>query len=98
MRLEHPSPDVFCFDFRRAPAHSAPMKPLLFSRRKFVGLLPAWVCASALLRNHRLAAATSAPRVGCQANGFPIKPGDFPALLAALKKMKELGYTGFECN
>jgi sugar phosphate isomerase/epimerase len=37
-------------------------------------------------------------RVGCQANGFPIKQGDFPGLLAALRRMKELGYTGFECN
>jgi inosose dehydratase len=38
------------------------------------------------------------PRVGCQANGFDLKPGDFPALLRALGSMKELGYTGFECN
>jgi len=37
-------------------------------------------------------------RVGCQANGFPLKPGDFPALLKALESMKSLGYTGFECN
>lgn len=37
-------------------------------------------------------------RVGCQANGFPLKPGDFPALLKALESMKTLGYTGFECN
>lgn len=37
-------------------------------------------------------------RVGCQANGFPIKQGDFPGLLAALRRMKELGYVGFECN
>jgi inosose dehydratase len=39
-----------------------------------------------------------APRVGCQANGFDLKQGDFPALLRALGSMKELGYTGFECN
>lgn len=45
-----------------------------------------------------LAAAPARPRVGCQANGFPLKPNDFPALLAALIKMKELGYVGFECN
>jgi sugar phosphate isomerase/epimerase len=37
-------------------------------------------------------------RVGCQANGFPLKAGDFPALLKALESMKGLGYTGFECN
>jgi len=37
-------------------------------------------------------------RVGCQANGFPLKPGDFPALLKALETMRELHYAGFECN
>ena len=37
-------------------------------------------------------------RVGCQANGFPLKPGDFPGLLKAIESMKSLGYTGFECN
>ena len=38
------------------------------------------------------------PKAGCQANGFPLKPGDFAGLLAALEKMRVLGYTGFECN
>src|SRR5262249_43386830 len=37
-------------------------------------------------------------RVGCQTNGFPLKQGDFPALIAALESLKRLGYTGFECN
>lgn len=37
-------------------------------------------------------------RVGCQANGFPMKPNDFPGLLKVLESMKSLGYTGFECN
>jgi sugar phosphate isomerase/epimerase len=37
-------------------------------------------------------------RVGCQANGFVLKAGDFPGLLKALESMKSLGYTGFECN
>lgn len=37
-------------------------------------------------------------QVGCQANGFPLKAGDFPALLKAVESMKRLGYTGFECN
>jgi inosose dehydratase len=40
----------------------------------------------------------SAPRVGCQTNGYPLKAGDFPALLRALDNMKSLGYAGFECN
>lgn len=69
------------------------------SRRQFVGGLPLWLTAFATLPGSRLfAAASSRPRVGCQANGFPLKPGDFPGLLAALRKMKQLGYDGFECN
>ncbi len=52
-----------------------------------------------LAASSALAFAKSGPlRVGCQANGFPLKPGDFPALLKALHSMKGLGYTGFECN
>ena len=69
------------------------MNPTL-SRREFLGT----VSALPLVGSRALAAASARPRVGCQANGFPIKPGDFPALLGALRKMKELGYTGFECN
>ena len=37
-------------------------------------------------------------RVGCQANSFRIKPGDFPGLIQSLATMKSLGYVGFECN
>jgi sugar phosphate isomerase/epimerase len=44
------------------------------------------------------AAKNGSIRVGCQANGFPLKPNDFPGLLKALESMKGLGYTGFECN
>jgi sugar phosphate isomerase/epimerase len=36
--------------------------------------------------------------VGCQANGFVLKAGDFPGLLEAVRQMKVLGYAGFECN
>lgn len=43
-------------------------------------------------------AKSGAIRVGCQANGFPYKQGDFPGLLKALDEMKRLGYVGFECN
>ena len=62
-----------------------------FSRRQFVGSIAILGCRPVL-------AFDSGVRVGCQANGFPLKPGDFPALLAALRTMKELGYVGFECN
>jgi sugar phosphate isomerase/epimerase len=37
-------------------------------------------------------------RVGCQANGWPLKQGDFAQLLEVLGAMKGLGYAGFECN
>jgi inosose dehydratase len=74
------------------------MNSNLISRRRFVGALPTWLTAVTLLGGSRLTASTPRPRVGCQANGFPLKPNDFPALIAALKKMRELGYVGFECN
>jgi sugar phosphate isomerase/epimerase len=68
------------------------------TRRRFLAHVPAWVSALTLLRAGPLLAAPARPRVGCQANGFPLKPNDFPALIAAAKKMKELEYAGFECN
>lgn len=61
------------------------------SRRGFFG-------TAAILNWRPGLAADSGLRVGCQANGFPLKAGDFPALLQALQTMKEMGYTGFECN
>jgi sugar phosphate isomerase/epimerase len=45
-----------------------------------------------------LAFGKTKPTVGCQANGFVLKPGDFPGLLDAVGKMKALNYAGFECN
>ena len=37
-------------------------------------------------------------RVGCQANGYPLKAGDFSQLLDVLRQMRAIGYQGFECN
>ncbi len=62
--------------------------PFAISRRAFLA------ASSAAL----LSAGRGSIRVGCQANGYPLKPGDFDALIKALESMKELGYTGFECN
>lgn len=62
--------------------------PYLTSRRTFLVSVPAafaWAKSSTI-------------RVGCQANGFPYKQGDYPGLLKALESMKSLGYVGFECN
>src|SRR5581483_1489083 len=83
---------------RLTPNEPGPLMNSL-SRRSFL-----WTAAGGLaglaLGPGRLFGAATAPRirVGCQANGFPLKPGDIPALLAALRQMKELGYEGFECN
>lgn len=74
------------------------MRSPLLSRRQFLVRTPTWISALAVFAHSPLHAASSKPRVGCQANGFPLKAGDFPALLTALKKMRELGYAGFECN
>src|SRR5437588_3037927 len=74
------------------------MRDPLLSRRQFMGALPLAASALALASRGQLFAAAARPRVGCQANGFALKQGDFGTLLDALKKMKELGYTGFECN
>lgn len=64
------------------------------NRRTFLGMMAAAIAA----RGFAAPAAPGKVRVGCQANGFPLKQGDFPGLLAALRRMKELGYAGFECN
>ncbi|HUR58958.1 MAG TPA: sugar phosphate isomerase/epimerase [Opitutaceae bacterium] len=72
------------------------MGPL--TRRDFLGTLSIAIGTLALSRTGQAAPAGSKPRVGCQANGFTLKAGEFPGLLAALVKMKELGYAGFECN
>ena len=51
-----------------------------------------------LIGGAALLTAASPPKVGCQTNGYPLKPGDFPELLRTLDKLKSIGYTGFECN
>ncbi len=61
------------------------------SRRRFLGAVTILSAAPALAKDSGL-------RIGCQANGFPPKQGDYPGLLTVLPQMKELGYTGFECN
>ncbi len=60
------------------------------SRRGFLATLPV---TAALL-----AAKPTAIRVGCQANAWKLKEGDFAQLLGVLGEMKQLGYGGFECN
>jgi sugar phosphate isomerase/epimerase len=42
--------------------------------------------------------AANSLKVGCQTNGYPLKAGDFPALLRTLDTLKSISYTGFECN
>ena len=64
------------------------------SRRAFLSCLPAGAVITALPR----VAAAAAPRLGCQTNAWPLKPGDFPAFLAVLREMKALGFEGFETS
>ena len=61
------------------------------SRRAFIASAP---IAAALLA----APKGNAIRVGCQANAWPLKQGDFGQLLKALEEMRRLDYLGFECN
>jgi sugar phosphate isomerase/epimerase len=69
----------------------------MISRRKFLLSLP--LTAAALPGWLRAADASAArPHVGCQANAWPIEPGDFDGLLQRAADMKRLGYEGFECN
>ena len=74
------------------------MNTLPLSRRRFLGTVPLGLTALLAASRHPLLAAAPRPRVGCQANGFPLKPGDFPGLLDVLRRMKSLDYVGFECN
>lgn len=70
-----------------------------FTRRRFLQLAsPGLLTLAGIPRLAGASTSPSAPRVGCQANGFPLKAGDFAGLLAALGQMKALGYVGFECN
>ena len=62
------------------------------SRRNFL------VTAALATTSHVFLGEGQRIRVGCQANGFPQKAGDFPHLLDIVATMKTLGYTGFECN
>jgi sugar phosphate isomerase/epimerase len=52
----------------------------------------------AALPGARLSLAKEDLRVGCQANAWPLKAGDFEQLLGVLAAMRSLGYKGFECN
>ena len=62
------------------------------NRRTFVG------AAAAASLTWRSLAQAAKPRVGCQANGFVTRTGDFEALLPVLRTITSLGYAGFECN
>jgi sugar phosphate isomerase/epimerase len=44
------------------------------------------------------AATAAAPRIGCQTNAWPLKPGDFPMFLGVLREMTSIGFEGFETS
>ena len=60
------------------------------SRRTFLGSLSLPLLVSG--------AGPAASPVGCQANAWPLKAGDFAGLLDVFRKAKQLGYVGCECN
>src|SRR5579871_5353027 len=64
------------------------------SRRQFLAALP--FLASAASRAAEMP--MTRIRVGAQGNGFPLNPGDWPALLGALRQLKAMDYVGMECN
>jgi sugar phosphate isomerase/epimerase len=66
----------------------------MISRREFLISVPLTAALPTLVR----AATGPANHVGCQANAWQIKPGDFAGLLKTVADMKRLGFEGFECN
>lgn len=68
------------------------MNVIKLDRRTFLGS----VVATAI--SFRLPAQARKPRVGCQANAFVTRNGNFEELLPALTTIASLGYVGFECN
>jgi sugar phosphate isomerase/epimerase len=67
---------------------------MAMSRRDFLSCLPAGAMLTALPRS----AAASGPRIGCQTNAWPLKPGDFTMFLDVLGALKSLGFEGFETS
>lgn len=68
------------------------MNVTTINRRTFIGS----VAATGI--SFQLSAQSRKPRVGCQANAFILRKGNFEGLLPALKTIAALGYVGFECN
>jgi len=64
------------------------------SRRDFLSCIPAGAVLSAL----PLSAAVAGPRIGCQTNAWPLKPGDFNQFLDVLGTLTSLGFEGFETS
>src|SRR5689334_4912539 len=62
----------------------------MLSRRMFLGSLSLPLLMPA--------ADPTGSLVGCQANAWPLKAGDFAGLLEVFRKAKALGYVGCECN
>ncbi len=60
----------------------------MLSRRSLLATLP---LASFAARRTR-------PRLGCQTNAWPIRAGDFADLLGVLRRIRALGYEGFETS
>src|SRR5262249_12651030 len=82
-----PYVSAWCSFSNKRPGWSAPYK---MTRRRFA------VIATAAGR--LLSTPVETPQVGCQLNAFPLREGNFQDVLSSLEKIRELGYSGFECN
>lgn len=65
------------------------------SRRAFLCSIPAGAALTAIAPR---AFAAPGPRIGCQTNAWPLKPGDFTQFLGVLGTLKSLGFEGFETS
>lgn len=64
------------------------------TRRQFLASVPAGIFAAPAFLDAR--AEPAGVKIGCQTNAWRIDPNDFNQVLAVLRKLKELGFEGFE--
>jgi inosose dehydratase len=65
----------------------------MISRREFFAAFPVVALSPALVLAGQQSAGV---KIGCQTNAWRIDPNNFDSLLDVLRKLKELGYEGFE--
>lgn len=66
----------------------------MITRRQFLAAMPAGMFAASVSLD--APAEPTSVKIGCQTNAWRIDPNDFNQVLAVLRKLKELGFAGFE--